>query len=146
METSFLLKRHTCRAIHLFCKTAVNKQAAEMVEAQNGVERWQTPLEEVLCKGILGFEIRHGDALRGAELEFVVREVELWDKHAANYLHRVWLAMAWAAEAQAAMVLIVLGSVEELVVHMFGDILLSRHARTQRRHSFELVSQPCEVP
>lgn len=117
-----------------------------MAEAQNGVECWQTPLEGVLGKGILGIEIRHGDALQDAELESVVREVELWDNHAASYLHRVWLAMAWAAEAQVATVRIVLGSVEELVVHMLGDILLSRHARTQRSHSLELVSQPCEVP
>lgn len=91
-------------------------------------------LERVLGRGTLRKEIHHSDALRDTEPESVVREVELWNKPPASYLHRMWLVMAWAAEVQparvhqpevGAMVLIVGGTVDGLVVHTLRNNLLS---------------------
>lgn len=79
--------------IRMFCGAAEQHAAVQPVGVQPAAEQGDIPRENGWTGRIPHTGSPIQDERRDPELEIVVHKVELWDNHAASYLHGVRLVM-----------------------------------------------------
>lgn len=79
--------------IRMFCRAVERHAAVQTVGVQTAAEKWDIPRDNGLTVRIPNTGSQIQDEVMDSELEIVVRKVELWDNHAASYLHGERLVM-----------------------------------------------------